>query len=64
MSSIHATRDYAGMRKGRPLVFTLAEAAVFVLIAIALIATAAVPAMVRHPHVAQAQTVASAPVRP
>lgn len=51
-------------RRGRPLVFSAAEAIALVLVAAALIATAAIPAVVRHPHVAQAQTLTSAAVRP
>lgn len=50
-------------RGGRPLVFTVTETVVFVLVAAALIASAAVPAMIRHPHYAQAQTVTSAHVQ-
>jgi hypothetical protein len=51
-------------RRGRPLVFSAAEAIALVLVAAALIATAAVPAVVRHPHIARAQSVTSAALRP
>ncbi len=51
-------------RRGRPLLLSLTEAVVLVLVAAALVATAAVPAMVRHPHVAQAKTIASAGIHP
>ncbi len=51
-------------RRGRPLLFSLTEAVVLVLVAAALVATAAVPAMVRHPHVAQAKTIPSAGIHP
>lgn len=56
-STSHAGRIGRG---GRPLVYSLTETVVFILIAAALIATAAVPAVMRHPQVARAQTVASA----
>jgi hypothetical protein len=46
-----------GDRRGRPLLVTPMEAVVFALVAAALIATAALPAMVRHPHYAEAKTV-------
>jgi hydroxyethylthiazole kinase-like sugar kinase family protein len=59
MSTITATRYSRTGRDGRPLVFSLTETLVFVLIAAALIATAAVPAMIRHPHLAEAKTVPS-----
>jgi hypothetical protein len=58
IAAIHAVPH----RGGRPLVFSLTETLVFVLIAAALVATAAVPAMIRHPHVAEAKTVASVAV--
>lgn len=51
-------------RRGRPLVYSLTETMVFVLIAIALIATAAVPAIARHPHTVQAKTLSASAVRP
>jgi hydroxyethylthiazole kinase-like sugar kinase family protein len=54
MGNVSITRTVG--RGGRPLVYSLTETFVFVLIAAALIATAAVPAMVRHPQIAQAQT--------
>jgi hypothetical protein len=41
-------------RVGRPFVYTLPEALVLILIGLALIASAAIPAMIRHPHVAKA----------
>lgn len=63
MIGIH-TSSARGDRNGRPLLFTLTETLVFVLIAAALIATAAVPAVMRHPHVAEAQTVTAAAHRP
>lgn len=56
--------DTHGNRMGRPLVFSVTETVVFVLIAVALIATAAVPAVVRHPHVAEARTLSAAPRHP
>lgn len=58
-ATITATSHVAPHRGGRPLVFSLTETLVFILIAAALVATAAVPAMIRHPHVAEAKTVAS-----
>ncbi len=51
-------------RGGRPLVFSLAEAAVLALVAIALIATAAVPAAVRHPRSSAAKAIAGVSARP
>ncbi len=63
MSSITVTQDRDG-REGLPLVFSLTDTVVLVLVAVALIATAAIPAVVRHPHVAEAKTVAAAPIRP
>jgi hydroxyethylthiazole kinase-like sugar kinase family protein len=56
--TITTTHAAAG-RDGRPLVFSWTETLVFVFVAAALIATAAVPAMIRHPHMAEAKTVAS-----
>ena len=52
------TYDRIG-REGRPLLYSLTETLVFVLIAVALVATAAVPALIRHPHIAEAKTVTS-----
>jgi hypothetical protein len=49
----------AGHRGGRPLFLSLTEAAVMVLVAAALIAAAAIPALVRHPNYAQAKAHAS-----
>jgi hypothetical protein len=54
----------AARRRGRPLLYSLSEALVLVLLAAALIATAAVPAMIRHPHMAQAYSVSGAAARP
>ncbi len=64
MGNTHAVRGGQQGRSGRPLFFTLTETFVLILVAAALIATAAIPAMVRHPHAAKAQTIASAAVRP
>jgi hydroxyethylthiazole kinase-like sugar kinase family protein len=43
-------------RSGRPLLFSMTETFVFVLIAAALIATAALPAMARDARATQGQT--------
>jgi hypothetical protein len=43
-------------RTGRPLLYTASEALVLVLIGLALIASAALPAVLRQPHAAQAYT--------
>lgn len=51
-------------RCGRPLLFSVTEAVALVLVTAALIATAAIPAVLRHPHVARAQTVSSVTVHP
>ncbi len=59
MTTTTATRYAGGGRDGRPLVFSWTETLVFIFIAAALIATAAVPAMIRHPHMAEAKTIAS-----
>jgi hypothetical protein len=44
-------------RHGRPLVYSVAEFAALVLVAAALVATAALPALSRHPHYAEAKSV-------
>lgn len=64
MSSIHAIHTDHPRRGGRPLVFSVTETLVFVLITIALIATAALPAISRHPNAVQAKTVETPRVTP
>jgi hypothetical protein len=60
MNASHVVRIDRGGRSGKPLLYSVSETLVFVLLAAVLMAAAAVPAALRHPGVAHAQSVASA----
>ncbi len=53
---IHASQARTD-RRGKPLLFSITEAVALILVAAALIAPAAVPAVIRPPRVARAQAV-------